>query len=211
MLFQNFFVNLPKSATQYGCSIAALALILLAGPVSAQEATSGKKAAPTPAKADKDASAKGEGDAKSSDASDQGGALEALPPNQPVKGLQFPSYDANGKLQMMLMADVATKVDPTHIELQNMKIDATGDDGKSFHVELPFSVFEVPTRVLTGDKGVLIKRDDFELTGDAGEFYLKTRFAKVTRNVKMILYSLPANSASPTPSPTSKTDKPAKP
>ncbi len=229
MLFQNFSVNLPKSATQYGCSIAALALVFLAMPAMAQDAKADKKASPTPAKADKNApakndkDAKGESAAKSDDSDDQAGALDPLPPGQPVKGLKFPSFGPDGKLKMMLTADVATKIDPTHIELQNMKIDATGDDGKSFHVELPFSVFEVPNRVLTGDKGVLIKREDFELTGEAGEFYLKTRFAKVTRNVKMILYSLPANTASPTPSPapktaasptpspTPKTENPAKP
>lgn len=219
MLFQNFSVNLPKSATQYGCSIAALALVFLAMPAMAQDAKADKKAdkkaSPTPVKADKDAKkdkdAKSDSAAKSDDGDDQGSAMEALPAGPPIKGLKFPSFGADGKLKMMLTADVATKVDPTHIELQNMKIDATGDDGKSFHVEFPFSVFEVPTRVLTGDKGVLIKRDDFELTAEAGEFYLKTRFAKVTRNVKMTLYSLPANTASPTPSPTPKTENPAKP
>lgn len=177
----------------------------LAGPAVAQDAKSSPKASPAPAKAESSPAA--QTDTAKDDSDDQSGALDALPKGQPVKGLKFPSFGADGKLKMMLMADVATKIDPTHIELENMKIDATGDDGKSFHVELPFSVFEVPTRVLTGDKGVLIKRDDFELTGDAGEFYLKTRFAKVTRNVKMILYSLPANTASPTPKP----ENPAKP
>jgi len=211
VFFQNFSANLPKSATQYGCSIATLALVFLAMPAVAQDTKTGKKASPTPAKADKGSPAKTDPAAKGDESDDQSGALEALPAGQPVKGLKFPSFGEDGKLKMMLMADVATKIDPTHIELQNMKIDATGDDGKSFHVELPYSVFEVPNRVLAGDKGVLIKREDFELTGEAGEFYLKTRFAKVTRNVKMILYSLPANTASPTPSPTPKTENPAKP
>lgn len=171
-----FSANLPKSVTRWGLGLIALALVCLVSPLEAQPANNGDK---------KD---------------DQVGALESVPLqiNQPIKGLQFPSYDAHNKLQMMLNADVATKVDPTHIELQNMKIDATGDDGKIFHVELPYSVFEVNRRVLTGDKGVLIKRDDFQITGDAGEFYLKTRFAKVLNNVKMIVFALPAT---PTSSP----------
>ncbi len=171
-----FSANLPKFAMQYGSGLIALALVCVVSPLEAQPANNGDK---------KD---------------DQVGALESVPLqiNQPIKGLQFPSYDAHNKLQMMLNADVATKVDPTHIELQNMKIDATGDDGKIFHVELPYSVFEVNRRVLTGDKGVLIKRDDFQITGDAGEFYLKTRFAKVLNNVKMIVFALPAT---PTSSP----------
>lgn len=206
MLFQNFSANLPKSATQYGCSLIALAFVSLVTPAGAQETKTAPETKPVP---EASASPAKDGDKKDADKDDQAGAIDSIPMqlNQPIKGLQFPSYDANNKLQMMLTADVATKIDPGHIELQNMKIDATGDDGKNFHVELPYSIFEISTRILNGDKGVLIKREDFELTGDTGEFYLKTRFAKVLKHVKMTIFSLPAT---PTPSPTPKKETPAK-
>jgi len=80
-------------------------------------------------------------------------------------------------------------VDDVNIELENLKIDAVGDDEKKFLVEMPQSVFNIESRMLTGENGVLIKRDDFEIRGKAAEFNIKSRFGKVLGNVHMIIYS----------------------
>lgn len=112
-----------------------------------------------------------------------------VPDGVPVKGIKVPSYSADGKLLMMLDAEQARKLDADRIEFENLKIDAYSDDDKKIYVELPRSIFNLTTRVLTSESRVLIRREDFELVGDAGEFYTKNRFAKILGNVKMTILS----------------------
>lgn len=88
---------------------------------------------------------------------------------------------------MMLDAEQARKLDAERIEFENLKIDAYSDDDKKIYVELPRSIFNLTTRILTSESRVLIRREDFELVGDAGEFYTKNRFAKILGNVKMTI------------------------
>jgi hypothetical protein len=112
-----------------------------------------------------------------------------VPDGVPVKGIKVPSYSPDGKLLMMLDAEQARKLDADRIEFENLKIDAYSDDDKKIYVELPRSIFNLTTRILTSESRVLIRREDFELVGDAGEFYTKTRFAKILGNVKMTILS----------------------
>ena len=112
-----------------------------------------------------------------------------VPDGVPVKGIKVPSYSAEGKLLMMLDAEQARKLDAERIEFENLKIDAYSDDDKKIYVELPRSIFNLTTRILTSESRVLIRREDFELVGDAGEFYTKNRFAKILGNVKMTILS----------------------
>ena len=90
---------------------------------------------------------------------------------------------------MMLDAEQARKLDAERIEFENLKIDAYSDDDKKIYVELPRSIFNLTTRILTSESRVLIRREDFELVGDAGEFHTKNRFAKILGNVKMTILS----------------------
>jgi hypothetical protein len=116
--------------------------------------------------------------------------LSIVPPGQPVKGLKVPYYAEDGTtLQMMIEAKEARRVDDSNIEMQDLKIDAVSEDQKKFLVEMPQSVFNIESRMLTGEKGVLIKRDDFEIRGREAEFDIKHRFGKVLGNVQMIIYS----------------------
>ena len=110
-----------------------------------------------------------------------------VPDGVPVKGIKVPSYSTDGKLLMMLDAEQARKLDAERIEFENLKIDAYSDDDKKIYVELPRSIFNLTTRILTSESRVLIRREDFELVGDAGEFHTKNRFAKILGNVKMTI------------------------
>jgi hypothetical protein len=111
-----------------------------------------------------------------------------VPDGIPVKGIKVPSYSPEGKLIMMLDAEQARKLNADQIEFENLKIDAYSDDNKKIYVELPRSVFSLTTRILTSESRVLIRREDFELVGDGGEFYTKSRFAKILGNVKMTIF-----------------------
>jgi hypothetical protein len=112
-----------------------------------------------------------------------------VPEGVPVKGIKIPSYSPEGKLLMMLDAEQARRLDADRIEFENLKIDAYTDDQRKIFVELPRSTFNLTTRILTSESRVLIRREDFELVGDAGEFYTRNRFAKILGNVKMTIFS----------------------
>jgi hypothetical protein len=163
----------------------ALAFSLSAGPLIAQDTrgTPSKKEAASAGKTPKKVKPEPKQE-------DSGPEIDIpVPEGVPVKGIKVPSYSADGKLLMMLDAQQARKLDADRIEFENLKIDAYSDDDKKIYVELPRSVFNLTTRILTSESRVLIRREDFELVGDAGEFYTKNRYAKILGNVKMTIFS----------------------
>jgi len=88
---------------------------------------------------------------------------------------------------MVLEAEVANRTDDQHIEMENLKIAATDEEGKKIHIALPRSIFNLESRILTGNAGALIRREDFEITGDAMEFNTRTRYGIVRGNIKMTI------------------------
>lgn len=158
----------------------ALACALSAGALTAQEA------AATPSNKEA-ASKKAKGEPKQTE-SDNGDIDIPVPDGVPVKGIKVPSYSADGKLLMMLDAEQARKLDADRIEFENLKIDAYSDDDKKIYVELSRSIFNLTTRILTSESRVLIRREDFELIGDGGEFHTRNRFARILGNVKMTIF-----------------------
>jgi len=112
-----------------------------------------------------------------------------VPMGIPVKGIKIPHRNEEGKLVMTIEAEVAKKIDETHIEMENMKIESVDDDGKTINIILPHSVFDLDTRILSGESNALIQRDDFEITGDSVEFNTKTRHATLRGKIRMIIQS----------------------
>jgi hypothetical protein len=112
-----------------------------------------------------------------------------VPVGIPVKGIKIPHRDENGKLLMTIEAEVATKLDDEQVEMQSMKVESFDQDGKAIIITLPRSLLNLQTRLLTGNEGVRIERDDFEITGDSVEFNTKTRFATLRGNIRMIIQS----------------------
>ncbi|MEI6035247.1 MAG: LPS export ABC transporter periplasmic protein LptC [Verrucomicrobiae bacterium] len=112
-----------------------------------------------------------------------------VPVGIPMKGIKIPHRNQAGKLVMTLEAEVAKKLDDQHIEMENMKIESLDDEGKTINVQVPHSVFNLETRILSGDSQTLIRREDFEITGDAVEFNTKTRYAILRGNIRMIIQS----------------------
>lgn len=162
------------------CSLAFL--VLVPELVLAEEKPDPKPAAP----AEKPAATGEKSNAEDSGAE---GFDIPVPIGERIKGIKIPHYGPDGKLLMMFDAETALKTDEQHIELDMLRIDAYSDDGKKIYIELPRSVFNLETRILTGENRVLIRREDFEITGNSGEFHTKNRFAKIIGNVKMTIYS----------------------
>jgi hypothetical protein len=183
-LFHAFSTSSAASAAKFSLSLA-IAFSLFATSLGAQEggATSPSKEAASSGKTSK----KIKQEPKQNDTEQD--IDIPVPEGVPVKGIKVPSYSADGKLLMMLNAEQARKLDADRIEFENLKIDAYSDDNKKIYVELPRSVFNLTTRILTSESRVLIRREDFELVGDSGEFYTRNRFAKILGNVKMTIFS----------------------
>jgi len=139
-----------------------------------------------PARAEDEKAAKDE--AAAEDAKSQEDAILAdIPPDQVYHGLRIPHMDPTGRLLMLFDAGSAKRIDDRNIEMEDLKIEIHNDDGTTFHVEMPRSVFNLDTRVLTSDTPVTIRREDFIINGETAEFHTKTRFGRMRGNVKMTI------------------------
>ena len=94
---------------------------------------------------------------------------------------------------MMFYIGDALRLDNDHVQMGNMQVqtfDENGDD--DITVDLPTSIFDMNTRVLTGQTDTHIKRADFEITGDNVEFNVETKKGKLSGHVHMTIYDLNA-------------------
>jgi len=110
-----------------------------------------------------------------------------VPVGMPVNGIKVPQYDEEGKRLMLFEAAVAKKVNDQQVAMEELKLEALDGEGKKIFVELPQAVFNLQSRVLTGENSAKISREDFEITGDSIEFNTKTRFGTMRGNVKMVI------------------------
>jgi hypothetical protein len=136
----------------------------------------------------------------------------------PAKGLKIPYFDNEGKLQMIFVIGVATRLDADHIDMANMQVETFDEQGQhEMDIDLPKSVLDLNTSVISTQKHVTIKREDFILTGETMEFNTKTKQGSLGGSVRMLIYNLdnpaekpasetpapPASAASATPQPAS--------
>jgi hypothetical protein len=178
--FPSFSANSSASAAKFWLSLALCALLPAAALKAEKPSPSPAKDAPKPAEAGKAAE-----EAEPADSTANMTAM--MIQGQDVKGMRYEHRDENDKVVMEFESEVARKLDDENIEMENLKIIAFDEEGKKADILLPRSVFNVTTRILTGKDQIVIKRDDFEITGETGEFNTKTRFAKFIGDVKMII------------------------
>jgi hypothetical protein len=112
-----------------------------------------------------------------------------VPVGIPVNGIKVPHYNSEGELELVLEADSAQKSDETNVHFTNLKLEALDDEDRKIFVELPQAVLNLDTRILTGDKTVHIRREDFTISGDRIEFNTKTRFGTLKGNISMVISS----------------------
>lgn len=112
-----------------------------------------------------------------------------IPIGMPMKGLKIPHHDEEGNQSFLFESDIATKINEDIIEFENLKIEALDDDGRKIFVEVPQSVFNLETRILSGEQSAKIHREDFEINGDAIEFDTRKKFCRMRGNVTMVIYS----------------------
>jgi lipopolysaccharide assembly outer membrane protein LptD (OstA) len=110
-----------------------------------------------------------------------------VPVGMPVNGIKVPQYAEDGRRLLLFEAAVAKKVNEQRVEMETLKLEALDSEGQKIFVELPQAVFNLESRILTGENSAKISREDFEITGDSIEFNTKTRFGILRGNVKMVI------------------------
>lgn len=115
-----------------------------------------------------------------------------IPKGHDSKGLKIPYFDeANEKLQMTFVIGLANRVDDDHVRMQQLQIETFDDSGnREMMIDVPNSMLDLNTRILTTKESVTIKRSDFEITGRTMEFNTQTKQGKLGGNVRMIIYNL---------------------
>jgi lipopolysaccharide export system protein LptC len=114
-----------------------------------------------------------------------------LPVGQSAKGVHIPVFDEDGKMQMFLNVDAMLRKDDDHLQMTNTKVEIYNDQGApDMGIDLPVSLLDLNTRVLTSDHSFTMHQTDFELTGDTLEFDTVTRIGKIFGNVKLIIYNI---------------------
>jgi len=112
-----------------------------------------------------------------------------VPVGMPVNGIKVPQYSEDGRRLMLFEAAIAKKVDEKRVEMESLNLEALDGEGRKIFVELPQAVFNLDSRILTGDNSAKISREDFEITGDSIEFNTKTRFGTLRGTVKMVIFT----------------------
>jgi len=103
----------------------------------------------------------------------------------------IPYFDGVGKRQMNFRIGVASRLDDNHIKMKDLQIETFDEEGKhEMGIDLPTSVLNTETSIITTDQHVTIRRDDFELTGETMVFNTVTKQGGLGGNVRMLIYNL---------------------
>ncbi|MES2572993.1 MAG: LPS export ABC transporter periplasmic protein LptC [Verrucomicrobiota bacterium] len=115
-----------------------------------------------------------------------------LVPGHDSLGLKIPyTSRETGKLQMMYTIGVANLPDPDHMKMVDAQVETFGEDGKhEMLIDLPDSILDLNTKILTTNRSVTIKHADFELTGQTMEFNTITKQGTLGGGVRMLIYNL---------------------
>jgi len=139
---------------------------------------------------DKTAAAAAEPDAKKADTAKDKERLDLpVPKGQPQKGLRIPIFSPEGKLMMSFQIGVAEVVDADNIKMGELRLETFKENGEhEFDIDLPDSIFNAKSKELTSKAHVVIKRNDFEITGNSMIFNTETKVGTFGNGVKMVIY-----------------------
>jgi hypothetical protein len=126
-----------------------------------------------------------------------------LPIGHGGKGLRIPYLDGNAQKSMQFVVGKAKRTKEDLVSMSDLRIEMLAqDDAPEMTINLPNATMNLVTRVITGEKEVKIRRDDFELSGDRLVFDTVAKQGKIQGNVRMLIYNL-ANEISPSAQPES--------
>jgi len=114
-----------------------------------------------------------------------------IPKGQPQKGVKVPLYNADGKLKMNFEIGIGTYIDEENVKLERLRVETFRDDGSpDLDMDLPDAIYNRKTKVISSQTRVVIKRTDFEVTGNTMAFNIETREGTLGGGVRMLISNL---------------------
>src|SRR5918996_1419382 len=111
-----------------------------------------------------------------------------LPIGHEAKGLVLPDFDGEGRLRGKFEAGTARRIDQQHIGFQDLKITTYTPESKpDLQIDMPTSVLDLKTRILSSQERTQIQRADFNIAGDSVQFDTNTKTGRLIGNVKMVI------------------------
>ena len=86
-------------------------------------------------------------------------------------------------MTMCLIAETAQKLNENQVELGKLKIQFDDKEEKEIIVEIPHSMLNLETKILTADSETMIRREDFEIVGESAVFDTLARQGKFKGHV----------------------------
>ncbi len=114
-----------------------------------------------------------------------------LPVGEPATHIVIPENDIKGTLLMNLKAMTAYRSSNELVQMNETLVDVNHPDGtEDFHIDLPASVFNLQTHIISSDHAVTVRTKDFELTGERMEFNTVDRTGTLLGEVHMHIHNL---------------------
>lgn len=111
-----------------------------------------------------------------------------LPIGQSAKGLVLPYYNLEGQLEARVEAAVAKRTDQDHIRFEGVKFTTfTPQNTPDLSIDMPTSVLDLNSRVITSQDRTTIRRGAVTIAGDTLRFDTNDRKGTLVGNVKMVI------------------------
>jgi hypothetical protein len=111
-----------------------------------------------------------------------------LPIGHEAKGLVLPDFDGDGRLRGKFEAGTAHRIDQEHVGFQHLKITTyTPQSQPDLQIDMPTSVLDLKTRILSSKERTTIQRSDFNIVGDSVQFDTNSKTGRLIGNVKMVI------------------------
>ncbi len=111
-----------------------------------------------------------------------------LPIGHEAKGLVLPDYNLQGELQAKFEAAVAKRIDQNHILFTGVRMTTfTPESTPDLAIDMPSSILDLTTRIITSKERTTITRTDFTIAGDTLQFDTNKRTGSLVGNVKMVI------------------------
>jgi hypothetical protein len=111
-----------------------------------------------------------------------------LPIGHEAKGLVLPDFDGDGRLRGKFEAGTAHRIDQEHVGFKHLKITTfTPQSQPDLRIDMPTSVLDLKTRILSSHERSTIQRSDFNIVGDSVQFDTNSKTGRLIGNVKMVI------------------------
>jgi hypothetical protein len=111
-----------------------------------------------------------------------------LPIGQEAKGIVLPDYNLEGQLQARFEAASAKRISEQELQFTGLKVTTfTPESTPDVLIDVPLSVLDMETRILTARQRTTVRRGDMNISGDSVTFDTNTRQGTFVGNVKMVI------------------------